>query len=83
MSSITIITGHAGCGKSTVSKLIAASLPKCFVIPVDEIREMMLSGRPALSSDEEIQPEEIEQFLWARKAVTEIVDIYILSKIYQ
>jgi predicted kinase len=76
MSTITIITGHAGCGKSTVSKLVAASMPKCFVISADDIREMMISGRPELVSEEEFQPEEIEEFEVARKAVTKIAEVY-------
>ena len=45
MSSITLITGFAGSGKSTVSKLLARQFPKCLHISVDTLREMMVSGQ--------------------------------------
>lgn len=45
MSSITLLTGGPGSGKSTIARLVARRLSRCAVINVDELREFMISGR--------------------------------------
>ena len=81
MSSITLITGEASSGKSTVSKLVATHFPQCFVIPVDDIREMLLSGYAVPAVDEPFPPAIIEQFRWARLAAIKMAEIYVESGI--
>ena len=44
MSTITLITGAPGAGKSTISKLLANRFGKCLIINVDELRGMMTVG---------------------------------------
>ena len=81
MSSITLITGAASSGKSTVSKLVADHFPQCFVIPVDNIREMLLSGYAVPAVDEPFPPAIIEQFRWARMAAIKMAEVYAESGI--
>lgn len=45
MPAITLLTDGPGSGKSTIAKLAAKRFPRCVVINVDELREMMVSGR--------------------------------------
>jgi predicted kinase len=45
MSTITLITGFAGAGKSTVSRLLAQQFSRCLHISVDALREMMVTGQ--------------------------------------
>jgi predicted kinase len=75
MKSITLIVGPPGSGKSTISKLLAKSFRKCLVVPVDELREMMLSGKAVPGG--ELGKEEGElQLRLARATATEMAQIY-------
>lgn len=75
MKSITLIVGPPGSGKSTISKLLAKSFCRCLVIPVDELREMMLTGKAV--PDGELGEREGElQFQLARTTATEMAQIY-------
>jgi len=41
---LCLITGPAGAGKSSVSKLLATKFPKSAVVDVDHIRAMVVGG---------------------------------------
>lgn len=73
MSSITLITGAPGSGKSTVAGLVAARFARCMVINVDQLREMMLSGK---CTPGDVVPEEGHaQFRRARAAAVHMARI--------
>jgi predicted kinase len=74
MSAITLLTGGPGSGKSTIARLVAKRFPRCFVINVDELREMMVSGRSPPErgwSDEALQ-----EFRRARAAAINMARLY-------
>lgn len=75
MKSITLIVGPPGSGKSTISRLLAKSFRRCLVIPVDELREMMLTGK-AVPDGDLGENEGTLQLQLARKTATEMAQIY-------
>lgn len=74
MSTITLISGAPGSGKSTIGKLIARRYPKCLLISVDHLREMMVSG--LATPDQGLTRECIDQFQWARLSAIKMAEIY-------
>lgn len=74
MSSITLITGFAGSGKSTVSKLLARQFPKCLHISVDTLREMMVSGQ--FTPNDGWSEEGYRQFQLARTTALSMAVLY-------
>jgi predicted kinase len=75
MKSITLIVGPPASGKSTISRLVAKSFRRCLVIPVDELREMMETGKAVPDKDLSEGPG-IEQFRLARATATHMAQIY-------
>ena len=74
MNTIVFITGAAGSGKSTVGRLVAQHFPKCLLIQVDQLREMMVKGfaPPEGGWTEEM----IQQFQRARSTATYMAELY-------
>ena len=64
MSTITLLTGGPGSGKSTIAKLVAKRFSRCAVINVDELREFMVSGRAPPESG--WTDDSLQEFLRAR-----------------
>ena len=74
MKSITLITGAPGSGKSTISKLVAQRLPRCLLISVDDLREMMVTG--LATPDQGITDDTIQQFQLARSVALHMAGVY-------
>src|ERR1700722_8613298 len=74
MNTITLISGPPGSGKSTVSKLVAQHFPKCLVVSVDQLREMIVTGlsTPAGGITEEL----CLQFSLARSTAIAMAQLY-------
>lgn len=75
MGKIIFITGAAGSGKSTIGRLVAERLPKSLLLPVDQLREMMVNG-VALPDGRGWTDEAIQQFHWARLTATYMAQLY-------
>jgi predicted kinase len=74
LNKIVLITGHAGSGKSTVSRLVAEHFSKSMHLQVDQLREMMVKG-VAVPGDEWTK-EAYEQFQRARSTVIYMAQLY-------
>ncbi|MEZ5277291.1 MAG: AAA family ATPase [Opitutaceae bacterium] len=80
MKSITLITGAPGSGKSTISKLVAKRLPRCLLISVDDLREMMVTG--LATPDQGITDEGIRQFQMARSVAIHMAGVYAAQGVH-
>jgi len=71
---IYVLTGAPGVGKSTVAKALAARFRRAFVIPMDDLREWVVSGRedPGPNWNDETT----RQFALAYEATADIADRY-------
>lgn len=69
MKPIFLLVGPPAVGKSTTSRLLAAQFPKSLHIPVDDVRNMVISGLllPAAHWSEELA----QQVSLARKSVVQ------------
>jgi len=77
MANITLITGPPGCGKTTVSNLIARRLRMCTLVPVDQLREMMVSGIYSPGDDiTGVEDEFHNQFQMARSTAIYMAELY-------
>ena len=74
MSTITLISGFAGAGKSTISRLLAQQAARSLHISVDALREMTISGQmqPGLDWTDE----GYAQFARARKTALFMAQLY-------
>lgn len=74
MSTILFITGAAGAGKSTIARQVAEHFPKCLLIEVDQLREMMVKGlvTPEVGWTEE----HVQQFQWVRSTAIYMAHLY-------
>ena len=70
MKPIFLVVGPPAVGKSTTSRLLAAQFPKSLHIPVDDVRNMVVSGLllPAAHWSEDLA----QQVSLARKSVVQI-----------
>lgn len=75
MKNITLIVGPPASGKSTISRLLAKCFRQCLVIPVDELREMMETGKAVPDGDLGQEAGNL-QFRMARRTATEMARIY-------
>ncbi len=71
---IYVLTGAPGVGKSTVARALAARFQRAFVIPMDDLREWVVSGRedPGPTWNDETT----RQFDLAYAATADIADRY-------
>ena len=74
MTPIFFLAGAPAVGKSTTARALAAQFPKSMHIPVDTIREMVISG--AVHPGEDWSPGLIEQLTLARASTTHIALSY-------
>ena len=70
---IWLISGIPGAGKSTIARAICASYAKAIHIPVDDIRELVVSGH---ASPIEWSDETTSQFTLARKSAARMAADY-------
>jgi predicted kinase len=70
MKPIFLVVGPPAVGKSTTSRLLAAQFPKSLHIPVDDVRNMVVSGLllPAAQWSEDLA----QQVTLARRSVVQI-----------
>jgi len=76
MSSITLISGPPAAGKSTLSAIVSRRSPKCILIPVDQLREMMVTGQMTPDNVDEDRGEFPRQFQWARSTAIYMAELY-------
>ena len=77
MAKITLISGPPGSGKSTVSNIVARRFSKCTLIPVDQLREMMVSGIYMPGDDTTNAKDEFHnQFQMARSTAIYMAELY-------
>jgi predicted kinase len=71
---VFVLTGAPGAGKSTVARALAARFERAFVIPMDDLREWVVSGRedPGPNWNEETT----RQFDLAYHAAADLADRY-------
>lgn len=74
MTDLFFITGAPAVGKSTTAHTLAARFEKSIHIPVDDLREMVVSGLVLPSGD--WSQELVEQLTLARQSVVRIAKIY-------
>jgi predicted kinase len=74
MNTIVLITGMAGSGKSTVGRLVAEHFSKSLLIPVDQLRGMMVKGMDVPGKG--FTEETYQQFQWARTAAIYMAQLY-------
>lgn len=75
MNNIIFITGMAGAGKSTVGRLLARQFPKCLLIQVDELRQMVVKGY-ARPEGGVFGEEAMQQFQLARSTAIYMARLY-------
>jgi len=73
MGNIFLLAGAPAVGKSTTARALAAQFPKSLHIPVDDVRNMVVSG---LVQPGEWTPSLVEQLRLARVSVTEMALTY-------
>ena len=82
MATITLISGPPGCGKTTVSNLVARRFPKCTLIPVDQLREMMVTGIFEPGADlTGVEDEFHNQFQMARSTAIHMAELYSKNQV--
>ena len=71
---IYVLTGAPGVGKSSVARALAGQFPRAFVIPMDDLREWVVSGRedPGPNWNDETT----RQFDLAYAATADLADRY-------
>jgi predicted kinase len=74
MTDLFIVTGAPAVGKSTTARALAASFEKSIHIPVDDLREMVVSG--LVLPSEYWSQELVDQLTLARQCVVEMAIIY-------
>jgi predicted kinase len=74
MTPIFFLAGAPAVGKSTAARALAAQFPKSIHIPVDTIREMVVSG--VIHPSDKWSPGLIEQLALARASVTQMAIAY-------
>jgi len=78
MSNIIFITGMSGLGKSTTSRRVAEHFPQSMHIDVDQLRQMMVTGRAKPASRPDVVPEEwVKQLQLARSTATFMANLYV------
>ena len=71
---IFLLVGSPAVGKSTTARALAAKFPKGIYIPVDDVRDMVVSGRVLPGPD--WGDALIEQLVLARESVTQMALAY-------
>jgi hypothetical protein len=74
MNKIVLITGMAGSGKSTVGRRVAEHFARSLLIPVDQLREMMVNGLAV--PGEAWTTEAVAQFQRARSTTIYMANMY-------
>lgn len=74
MTHIFLVAGPPAVGKSTTARALAAKFPKSIHIPVDDVRDMVVSGLVYPGSD--WSPDLIEQLALARASVAQMAAAY-------
>lgn len=75
MNKIVFLTGAPASGKTTIARMLAKDSPKSIHIPVDQLREMMVSGIH-LPGGGGWSDEATRQFQWARTSTGYMANLY-------
>ena len=73
MSNIIFITGMSGSGKSTISRGVAEHFPQAMHLDVDQLRQMMVTGRAKPDQPDVVPEEWVKQLQVARSTATYMV----------
>lgn len=77
MPQLIFITGLPGSGKSTLARELAKRREKAFLLPVDSIREMVVSGYLTPESQNGFTSELNQQFMLEREAASLLANHYL------
>jgi adenylate kinase family enzyme len=82
MNNVIFITGMSGSGKSTISRGVAEHFSQAMHIDVDQLRQMMVTGRAKPSVRPEVVTEEwVKQLQLARSTATYMANLYASQRV--
>lgn len=76
MNNIIFITGMSGSGKSTTCRGVVEHFPQAMHIDVDQLRQMMVTGRAKPGQPDVVTEEWVTQLQLARSTATYMANLY-------